>query len=114
MAYDPTLTPGLSEHFSHRCAENERIVFASCDIDIATSKHFVEYIEQVAIDGQALAIDLTRCGYIDSSGLRALVRLHERLRGMVRVIIPPSGTLARVFHITQLERVLQVSHAAAA
>ncbi len=114
MVYDPTLTPGLVEHFSHRCAEDERIVFASCDIDIATSKHFVAYIEQVAIDGQALTIDLTHCGYIDSSGIKALVRLHQRLSGMLRVIIPPSGTLARVFHITQLERVLQVSYVTAA
>jgi len=114
MAYDPTLTPGLVEQFSHRCAEDERIVFASCDIDVATSTYFEEYIEQVAIHGQALTVDLTHCRYIDSSGLNALVRLHDRLSGMLRVIIPPSGALARVFHITQLERVLQVSYIAAA
>jgi len=114
MAYDPTLTPDLVEHFSHRCAEDERIVFASCDIDIATSSYFEEYIQQVAIRGQALTVDLTRCRYIDSSGLNALVRLHDRLSGMLRVVIPPSGSLARVFHITQLERVLQVSYIAAA
>ncbi len=114
MVHDPSLTPGIIEHFSHRSGDEEGIVSASCDIDIATAAYFEAYIEQVAAGGGALAVDLTRCGYIDSSGLNALVRLHERWSGMLRVIIPPSGALARVFKITQLERVIHVSYAATA
>lgn len=58
----------------------------------------------------ALLLDLTECQYIDSTGLRTLIRSHDRAqRAGTRVAIAGSGPqVHRMFEITGLKERLPI------
>jgi anti-sigma B factor antagonist len=59
----------------------------------------------IAAGGGSLALDLSRVGFIDSSGLGVLTGLHgeaDRLGGRL-VIVMPSGSARQIFPLTRTE-----------
>jgi anti-anti-sigma factor len=47
-----------------------------------------------------VVIDLAGCTYIDSSGLRAIGRAYVNSNGKLRVVVPDTGAVRRIFDIT--------------
>lgn len=72
------------------------------DLDLAVADAFERQIRELGRDGRVVVIDLRRVGFVDSSGLRALLTLrndakrnHHRL-----VLVPGPPAVRRVFHLT--------------
>jgi anti-sigma B factor antagonist len=64
-----------------------------------------------AIDQGAdyIVLDLTRVGFMDSMGLGVVLGALKRLRprgGQLRVIVPGTSDLRRIFEITMLDHVI--------
>lgn len=78
------------------------------DIDLVTSPSLKTAVH-AAIDAgaEAMVIDLSDAGFLDSTALGVLVSVHRRLgrRLMVAAARPP---VQRLFHITQFTTVLQL------
>lgn len=54
-------------------------------------------------------VDLSHTTYVDSTGIRMLFALAERLRARrqeLRLVVPPSGLVRRVLELTDLPRVI--------
>lgn len=79
-------------------------------IDAATTLDFKEKVRQaLQPDGPPIVLDLATVGFIDSSGLGALVGLHKTLndaRGITFINLSPA--VAQVFRLTRLDEVLHV------
>ena len=67
----------------------------------------------VAAEGESwplLVIDLSSLEFLDSSGLRLIVRAHARAQQSGRRVVVVNGpeTVARVFSLTSLDRELEI------
>ena len=85
-------------------------VIADGQIDSHTSQALAEALG-AAEAGAALSLDLAAVTFIDSSGLRAIVRAHKRqsAAGGSLTIVRPSDIVTRLLDITGLTGELQVS-----
>jgi anti-sigma B factor antagonist len=85
------------------------------EIDLATAPTLVEAIESElaspAPETKRVVVDLSEVGFLDSSGLNALVRLEQTMdsRGVdVRIVSPSDRVVRQVFEITKLTEPLRV------
>jgi anti-anti-sigma factor len=65
----------------------------------------------------ALVLDLSHTDHLDSSGVRLIFELSERLesRGQgLRLVVPDGSAISRVLEITEVHRVVPVSSSVAA
>jgi anti-sigma B factor antagonist len=81
------------------------------ELDIATAPRLISILNQSVQEVlQSLVIDLTRVGFMDSTGLALLINAHRRLtrRSKGFAVVCPPGPLRRVFEITDLVDTLHV------
>lgn len=80
------------------------------DIDYSTAARAAEQLVAAFRPGvRTIVADLTRCGFIDTVGLREVALAHKRamaLRTELRLVIPLR--LQRLFVITGLDGVLKI------
>jgi anti-sigma B factor antagonist len=84
-----------------------RVVAVRGELDIATSPQVRELLAEVARDeDQPLVIDLTRCDFIDSTGLAALLHgAKPAQNGESRVaIVSPAGDVRRMLELTAIDQ----------
>jgi anti-sigma B factor antagonist len=76
------------------------------ELDLATAPLLQEELERAMSAAEAVVIDLSGLGFIDSSGLRILVRAERELRALGRQLVLVRGSRAvdRVFQLTSLDR----------
>ena len=83
----------------------------SGEIDLSTIED-VESGVRTAIDGHEgiVALDLREVSFLDSSGLRLLLRLHKELgdEGRRLVVVQGPRRVARVFELTGAEDQLEI------
>lgn len=96
----------------HEVDEGVLLFAVSGEIDMATEPTLREAARTAIDSGQyrRLVFDLTRCGFIDSTGLHALV---DAQRGMTEVggdirVVNSSHGIQRVLELTGLDRFLNV------
>jgi anti-anti-sigma factor len=89
----------LTEQTSH---DGINIVTVNGEIDIASAQEFGSSLEAAARDGRSVVVSLAPCPYIDSSGLRVLVRLSNELASRCAIVVPPGTQTRRIFDITGL------------
>jgi anti-sigma B factor antagonist len=80
-------------------------------VDIDTVRHVAERLNELVGDPSAtVVVDLTPVTFIDSTGLGALMRTHQRLRrqGRSLYVICPAGPARRVLEVSGLIDVLEV------
>jgi anti-anti-sigma factor len=88
------------------------IVVASVrgEVDMSNAGELGEAIaRRLSNETQALVVDLTRCGYLDSAGIHILYDLQERLRNRgqeIRVVIPPGATIAEALRLADVPRAI--------
>ena len=90
-------------------ADDGRALAADGQIDSHTSNALDEALADVAAEAE-VSLDLAKVSFIDSSGLRVIVRSHKRQRGGGGrlVIVSPSETVVRLLEITGLTDQLQI------
>jgi anti-sigma B factor antagonist len=87
------------------------------ELDIATVPRVEEAVDVILQAGvRELTVDLSRLGFVDSSGLRLFIVLHQRARseGWSLVLIRPEPQALRVFRVSGIEDELPFEDASAA
>ena len=81
---------------------------APAEIDVITAERLRSVLLGAASHGHTtIVVDMTRSRFCDSCGLSVLVRAHKRALGEggeLRLVIPPDGTVFRIFALTSLYR----------
>ena len=78
------------------------VVRVTGTIDMGTASRVTEAAEQVRVEGQPVEIDLRGVDFIDSIGLRELIRLERN--GGVRLLNPPE----RVLHLLDVTGTIEL------
>lgn len=91
------------------------VVSVHGEIDLATAPTLVTAVEaELDVDSSTttrVVVDLSEVGFLDSSGLNALVRLEQTLADRsveVRLVSPSDRVVRQVFEITKLTETLRV------
>lgn len=96
-----------------RCVDNGDQVTLSVkgEIEVYSLPEFSRMAESYLGGPKELHLDMTGLEYIDSSGLGFLVTLHERMerQGQKLVLANLRSHVARVFKITRLDQILDIS-----
>lgn len=98
-----------AENLKLTVSDDASAVVAEGQIDAHTSEALEEALSAAAADSE-LGLDLAGVSFIDSSGLRVIVRTHKRqLAGGGRLtIVGPSDAVVRLLDITGLTSQLQI------
>ena len=81
------------------------------ELDIATASRMIAALNEAVADmSRALVVDLSECGFMDSTGLALLINARRRVvrKGHGFAIVCPSGPIARVFEIADMVESLRV------
>jgi anti-sigma B factor antagonist len=78
------------------------------DLDLVSAPDFESKMVSGVRIGKRLVVDLTRCAYIDSSALGALVRAQRVVGKRLRVVIREGTSVSRVFNITAMAKYFPV------
>jgi anti-anti-sigma factor len=78
------------------------VVHVAGTIDMATAINVTEAAEEVRVEGRPVEIDLRDVAFIDSIGLRELIRLERN--GGVRLLNPPE----RVLHLLDVTGTIEL------
>ena len=102
---------GPTSHFRTEFDSNNGVVRValSGELDIASSPLFEEALDAVIADGsRAVMIDLRDLTFIDSSGLRALLRARTQAEssGKGLILIGASDSAQRLFELTGMQHLL--------
>jgi anti-sigma B factor antagonist len=83
------------------------VLALSGELDLASAP--VLERELTAVDGvsQALIVDLTDCGFVDSTGLAVLVRAVEA-DGRTVALVNPAPPVRRLFDVTAIEKLIPI------
>jgi anti-sigma B factor antagonist len=93
-------------------ADGYELLAAEGEIDIATSPRLIAALNETVTDSTgSLVVDLSRVGFMDSTGLALLVRAQRRMRRRGRgfAVVCPDGPVRRIFEITAMVETLHVS-----
>lgn len=88
--------------------EGRSVVAVTAPIDMSNCASLHETARTQLRNGP-LIIDLTRCGYIDSSGLGVLLKLYRAYGRRLTVVVDPNSQIATVFKITEMDDVLPIA-----
>lgn len=82
------------------------VVAPSGEIDLAT----VDALDQALAENRDTVLDLSEVSFMDSTGLRSLVGVHNRLKenGSRFRLVVPSGAVSRIIEITGLSGALDI------
>ena len=99
---------GLSCHVE---PDRERVVVRAVgEVDLATTAVLEEPLNELRAGGfAAIEIDLRQVTFLDSTGLRLLVRWRRRAQTEafdLRIQVDPAGPVARVMELTGLQDLL--------
>jgi anti-anti-sigma factor len=75
------------------------------ELDRTTSDRFDEAVQTAIVGTGALVLDLSRVRFLDSSGVRSLIKLGLSMRGRMLVLRAPSPQVMRVLQLTRLDQV---------
>jgi anti-anti-sigma factor len=85
------------------------VIAVGGDIDITTQRQFADAIAARLAAGRALVLDLTGIGFVDSSGLRALLKAARDARiQQTALTIAASPAVYRVLELAQVTHVLSL------
>jgi anti-sigma B factor antagonist len=86
------------------------VVTAPTEIDVTTAGQLRAMLTAWAARGHTtVVVDLSGTQFCDSAGLTVLVRAHKQslaAGGELRVVLPASGTVPRIFTVTGLDQLI--------
>jgi anti-anti-sigma factor len=85
--------------FSVEGSQDFLLAEVSGDVDIASSQSFRAFLMSLAdtVSDRWIIVDLSRCRYIDSSGLGALIRAKLLVDKIILVVPSENHTVRRLF-----------------
>ena len=90
---------------------SRRILFVSGELDVASAPA-LEHAVAHAIDGQGgeFRLDFSGLTFMDSTGARGLMHVHNRVEALGRrlVVVSPTRAVRRVIDLMGLDQVLDV------
>jgi len=101
-APDETTTPALDVHDG---PEGRRVVRVIGALDLATSDAVEEALHAAFDERVGARLDLSQVTFLDSSGMRGVLRAyrHARERGAVFEVVPGPPAVQRVLRITGVD-----------
>jgi len=87
------------------------LVLVEGEVDIATAARLISVLNSSVAEAiKSVIVDLTRVGFMDSTGLALLINANRRLnlRRKGFAVVCPAGPLRRVFEITDMVETLHV------
>ena len=89
---------------------NISIVRVLGDLDVYTAPRLDDCLQQIISAGSTnLAVDLENCSYLDSEGIKALIKARGSARERVRLsICGAKGTVLRIFRISGLDTIFDM------
>ena len=100
---------------SHFQIEPERVedtvvVRLGGEFDLAGEEHFDRMVESLAGESQTIVIDLSGLTFIDSTGLRALLRAWKASQngGPSLAVIPGTGQVRNTMQLTGVDDLLPI------
>jgi anti-anti-sigma factor len=78
------------------------------DVDCLSAEEFAVAIEEAITVDEMLIVNLTRCRYMDTTGLSTLVRAKKRFGSSLMVLVKANTLIERLFRMTGLDGVLPV------
>lgn len=78
------------------------------EVDIASAPEFERAVQSATMRGKAVEIDLSECGYIDSSGLAVIARAVKRYTVPIEALVRAGSNIARIMELTGFEKVLPI------
>jgi anti-anti-sigma factor len=80
------------------------------ELDIACEEFVETALQPFEMQHDSIVLDLTALSFIDSTGLRLLIALHERSRrhGFGLSVVPGDGHVRRTLELTGLDSVLPI------
>jgi anti-sigma B factor antagonist len=85
-------------------------IMVSGEIDAHTAPQLAEHFAMLP-DGDDIDLDMAGVDFMDSSGLRVLIEVHQRAEAVGRrlVVCRPSTSVARLIEISGLSNLLHVA-----
>ncbi len=95
----------------HQQRDGWDVLGVTGEVDLATAPQLARAIGDVLGAEQRLCLDLSGVAFMDSTGLRELVKAHNTVDevGGTLVIVPGGGPVAKLLAITGLEGKLALS-----
>lgn len=82
------------------------------EADLRVAEELRDRLEATLDDAASgVVVDLTHCSFIDSVSLSMLAQEQRRLRSLgsdLRLVVPPTAAIRRIFELTMLDRVFVV------
>ncbi len=90
--------------------QGRTVLVARGDVDLQTAPTLRDRIEELAVPGEPLVIDLREVGFMDSPGLGTLVYCdrRQRQRGSHLVLRSPTGPVRELLEMVQIAHVIAV------
>jgi len=82
------------------------------DLDRSVVPELDRMLQRAIAAGYDVTVDLTRCRYIGSLGVRVLLRARERMRGRFVTLVDAASEAARLLKIANVQHLLGVRSAA--
>ncbi len=80
------------------------VVIVKSDVDLANAEIFGRYATEASAAAESLVVSLAACSYIDSSGIRPLLRLARDRGDAFGVVVTRGSRVDRVFELLDLRR----------
>lgn len=89
-------------------ADGVRVLTVNGEVDIANAAELEERLRAAAQGARRLVVSLASCTYMDSSGLRVLIRLSNELHDRFGVVVEQRSQIRRIFDIAGLDLQMNV------
>jgi anti-anti-sigma factor len=92
-------------------AERATVATIGGEVDLSNADRLLDELMARVGTTPWLVLDLTRCSYLDSAGLRMIARVDVRCRTVgsgLRLVVDPGGSIDRVLAMTHMGEVLTV------
>ena len=92
-------------------AERATVATIGGEVDLSNADRLLDELMARVGTTPWLVLDLTRCSYLDSAGLRMIARVDVRCRTVgsgLRLVVDPGGSIDRVLAMTHMDDVLTV------
>lgn len=83
------------------------------EIDLSTASHFrAAALAALRRHGPVISLDLSRVGFMDSTGLEVLLATNRRatLEGGQLYLVDPSQRVMRLLEVTGMDRLFTITH----
>jgi len=101
---DPPRSPFSVRHHTGR---SPYVLEVLGDIDIFTAPEFSAALE-LAHAAPRVIVDLSSCGYIDSTGISTLFRWQESTGGKLRLVVAQDHKIRRILHVTRVDSFIDI------